>query len=327
MTSEPQTTHIASDLDFLECPNTGESLMLSGEGNLVSANGGRAYPVRDGVACLTTDASIAASADDTAARNVREYYDDKGWQADNKGVFDDTRAFLDTRDAPLRYTHKCISRLSKYFRAGGRYLLDAGSGPITHSAYLDYSENFGHRVCVDFSLSALQIAKLKLGNSGIYIQGDLTNIPIKTGSIDAVTCNHVIYHIPAEKQAAVFQELWRIVRPGGVAVIVYAWQRAPIAGALRRIAKLIAGDGRATKTERPELYFFAHSLGWFRSQQWPFRYKIDTFRVVDNDFMMKYVGDGWFGRVMLQCFYGLQLLLPEFCGKFGAYPAIVIYKD
>jgi SAM-dependent methyltransferase len=311
MATELQATTIESDRD-------------PGEGNWSPQKAG----VYDGVASSATDATIIeASAGATVALNVREYYDDKGWKADDKGVFDDTRAFLDTREASLEYTHKCISRLNKYFKSGGRYLVDAGSGPIAHRAYLDYSEHFAHRVCVDFSLPALRIARSRLGDSGIYIQGDLTNIPIKTGSIDAITCNHVIYHIPAEKQSAVFRELWRIMRPGGVAVIVYAWPWAPIAGALRRVAKMLAGDGRPAQITRPDLYFFAHSLNWFRSQEWPFRYKLDTFRIIDNDFMMKYIGDGWFGQAMLRCFYGLQVLLPGFCGKFGAYPAIVIYKD
>ncbi len=277
--------------------------------------------------CFVSDLTEIEQSGTDAARNVREYYDAKGWEVDDKGLFDDTRIFVDTREVPLEYTHKCIRRLNKYFRGGGRHLVDAGSGPIAHEEYLQYSDHFGHRVCVDFSFPALRQAKLKLGDKGICLQGDLTNIPIKTGSVDAVTCNHVIYHIPAESQAEVFRELWRILRPGGVAVAVYSWKRAPIAGALRRVSRLFMGDGRPVAAAPFNIFFAAHTLEWFRSQQWPFRYKIDTFRIVDNDFMKRYIGNGWFGRAVLRGFYGLQVAFPGFCGKYGAYPAIVIYKD
>jgi SAM-dependent methyltransferase len=313
------------DLELLQCPSSKTPLHLEGDTNLVSADGRHVYPVRQGVACFVPD---LATTEPDAARDVRDYYGAKGWEADENGLFDDTRVFVDTREVPLEYTHRCIARLNKYFRQGGRHLVDAGSGPIAHEAYLQYSEAFESRVCLDFSFPALRQAKLKLGQKAVCLQGDLTNIPIRTGSVDAVTCNHVIYHIPLESQAAVFRELWRILKPGGVAVAVYAWKRAPIAGGLRRLAKLLMGNSRPAATA-PEvnLFFAAHTLEWFLSQNWPFRYRIDTFRIVDNDFMRSYIGDGWLGRVVLRGFYALQVLLPGFCGKYGAYPAIVIYKD
>ena len=317
---------VKNDLAMLQCPITKTPLHWSEQGDLVSAEG-YIYPVRNGVACFASGTVPVEDGNADVARNVREYYDAQGWEANDEGVFDDTRAFVDTRAVPLAYTHKCIARLNRYFEKGGRYLVDAGSGPITHHEYLQYSERFTHRVCIDFSLSALRHAKLKLGDKGICLQGDLTNIPIRTGAVDAVTCNHVLYHIPADCQAAVIRELWRILRPGGVAVVVYAWNHAPIAGALRRIAKLFKGDGRSPGTAPVDLFFAAHSPEWFRSQKWPFRYEFDSFRIIDNDFMKRYIGNDWFGCLVLRGFYTLQTLFPKFCGQYGAYPAIIIYKD
>ena len=130
-------------------------------------------------------------------------------------------------EVPLSFSRKCIRRLNTHFQRGGRFLLDAGSGPIAHEEYLEFGTNFERRVCVDLSAEALRVARSKLGARGVYLQADLTNLPIQTGSIDAVTCNHVIYQIPENQQAAVFKELWRVLKPGGVAVIVYG-------GAIRR---------------------------------------------------------------------------------------------
>jgi SAM-dependent methyltransferase len=326
MSPELHHAGVESDVEMLQCPISKTSLHRSAEGDLVSADGRYVYPVRNGVACFVSGTAPVEDGSANAAKDVRDYYDAKGWEANDDGLFEDTRAFVDTRAIPLEYTQKCIKRLNKYFERGGRYLVDAGSGPIAHHEYLQYSKRFTHRVCVDFSFPALRQAKLRLGDKGICIQGDLINIPIKTGSVDAVTCNHVIYHIPAENQAAVIRELCRILRPGGVAVIVYAWSRAPIAGGLRRLAKLFRGNGRSPAAA-PELFFAAHSPEWFQSQKWPFRYELDTFRIIDNDFMKRYIDDNWFGSLVLRGFYTFQTLFPKFCGKYGAYPAIVIYKD
>jgi SAM-dependent methyltransferase len=283
--------------------------------------------VRDGIVCFVPDITRAEHSDMNPASKVRSYYEKEGWTADEDGVFADTRAFVDVRKASWQYTRKCIQRLNKYFKNGGRYILDAGSGPIPDDELLEYGAQFRRRVCIDLSVPALRIAKSKLGDKGICLQSDLTNIPIKTGSIDAVTCNHVIYHIPAEKQAAAFRELWRVLRPGGVGVIVYAWQGSPIAWGLRQVGRLFSGDRRSGEAVLPDLYYHAYSLDWFRSQQWPFRYRIDTFRIVDNEFMRRYISDSWLGRMSLQNFFALQLLFPGFCGKYGAFPAIVIFKD
>jgi ubiquinone/menaquinone biosynthesis C-methylase UbiE len=283
--------------------------------------------VNDDIVCFALDIISAEDSDGSRARNVYEYYEEEGWAADEDNVFSDTKAFVDLRTASWQYTNKCIQRLNKYFTNGGRYILDAGSGPIPHNELLEYSAQFRRRVCIDLSVPALRIAKSKLGDKGICLQADLTNIPIKTGSIDAVTCNHVIYHIPAEKQAAVFRELWRVLQPGGVGVVVYAWQRSPIAWGLRQVGRLLIGDRRSGETVLPDLYYHTYSFHWFRSQKWPFRYRIDTFRIVDNEFMRRYISDSWLGRTILQIFFTLQLLFPGFCGKYGAYPAIVIFKD
>lgn len=34
-------------------------------------------------------------------------------------------------------------------------------------------------------------------------------------------CYHVIYQLPPELQAKAFSEIWRVLKPGGVAVVVY----------------------------------------------------------------------------------------------------------
>ena len=51
----------------------------------------------------------------------------------------------------------------------GRFLLDAGSGPVQYDEYLTYSQDYRYRVCMDLSVVALQEARKRLGEKGIYV--------------------------------------------------------------------------------------------------------------------------------------------------------------
>ena len=310
-------------LEILRCPRTGTALQLDGA-HLVTAGSALSYPVIDDVAHFLDDQSRPSE--------TRSFYEQEGWKRTSDGVFGDTRAFVDTREVPLSFSRKCIRRLGTHFQHGGRFLLDAGSGPIAHDEYLEWGAGFERRVCVDLSAGALQVARSKLGERGVYLQADLTSLPIQTGSVDAVTCNHVIYQIPADQQADVFKELWRVLKPGGVAVIVYWWRDTPLQWRLERLARIFAGRASSHESDKPSDVagapsHFPHSLQWFETQDWPFRYEIEPFRVIGNPFMRTYVSDDWRGRLFLEAIFALQQIAPSYCGRYGQMPAIVLRKD
>ena len=312
-------------VEILRCPGTGSDLKLDGA-RLVSADGS-SFPVVDGIVRFLADQQPVEGAD-----TVRSFYEEEGWKSDADGVFGDTRAFVDTRKVPFAFTHRCLCRLNTHFKRGGRFLLDAGSGPIAHKELLDFGEHFDQRVCVDLSAEALMVARSKLGDRGVYLQADLKCLPIQTASVDAITCNHVIYQIPEDQQAAVFRELWRALKPGGIAVIIYWWRDTPLQWRLERLARLFVGSGDTAESDKtvtvntaPDL--FQLSLQWFESQDWPFRYKIEPFRVIGNGFMRSYVSDGPAGKLFLEGVYALQQIAPSYCGRYGQMPAIVLRKD
>lgn len=309
--------------EILRCPRSQTTLRFDGA-RLVSADGTSSYPVIDEIAHFLDDQSNPSQ--------TRSFYEGEGWKQTSDGAFGDTRAFVDTRDVPLAFSRKCIRRLGTHFQRGGQYLLDAGSGPIAHEEYLEWGARFERRVCVDLSAGALQVARSKLGERGVYLQADLTSLPIQTGSVDAVTCNHVIYQIPADQQAAVFKELWRVLKPGGVAVIVYWWRDTPLQWRLERLARMFVRPRGTEESGKPSTVastpsHFPHSLQWFEKQDWPFRYEIEPFRVIGNSFMRSYVNDGWAGRLFLEGIYALQQIAPSYCGRYGQMPAIVLRKD
>ncbi len=313
-------------IEILRCPSTQRDLQWGGGDALVAAGGGPANRYLDGVARLLPASSGALDAE--AVGETQDFYEESGWQADNQGLLGETKAFVDTRSASLEYTRKCIARLGKYFSKGGKYLLDAGCGALPHDELLAYGANFEQRICVDLSASALRAARAKLGDRGVYVQGDITNLPLKTGSVDAVTCNHVIYQLPAELQAAAMLEIWRVLKPGGVAVVVSLWQYAPLVPRLETLAKLVAfkpagaerDDGYDAHTE---LVHNPQSRPAFQAHPWPFRYRIDSFRLVDNHFMRR-LSDDWRGALFLKGLFALQQVASGFCGLYGAMPAIII---
>ncbi|MEQ1785222.1 MAG: class I SAM-dependent methyltransferase, partial [Hyphomonadaceae bacterium] len=248
---------------------------------------------------------------------------------DEAGVFAETRAFSDTRTLAQNFTNRCTKRMGRHFKTGGKYLLDAGSGPIPYEELLRYGDTFEKRVCVDLSVKGLWAAKQKLGDRGIYLQGDLTNLPLKTGSMDAVTCNHVIYQIPPEHQVAAWLELWRVLKPGGTAVIVYFSPNPRLSWRLEKAAKLLFGDLTEQNTAPPsddELPHHVMPLSWFKDRTWPFTYTLDSFRPVSQSFMRDRLPNDWRGRAFLNALYAFQAVAPQFCAKYGTVPAFVIRK-
>lgn len=313
-------------VDVLRCPATGEKLAWSGSDLLKTASGVQ-YPCQGGVICLLPDIDRQPHSEHAS---IRDFYQNEGWEEDDEGQFSDTKAFVDTRAAPINYTRKCIKRLARHFRNGGEYILDAGSGPIAHPELIEYSRAFRKRVCVDLSAQALRRAHQKLGDHGVYLQGDLTKLPLQDNSMDAITCNHVIYQLPDDLQIKAMLELWRVLKPGGLAVVVYWWwPYSALAWRIERVAKAL-GWGKVqlgdASSDKPELFHRPHERSWFEARGWPFQYSYDSFRVIDNPFMRRYVPDDWRGAAFLQILYQLQVIAPAFCGKHGAIPAILIRK-
>jgi hypothetical protein len=62
-------------------------------------------------------------------RQVREFYDQVGWQEASDGFYQNA-SYEDLRPVAQEYIHNCHLRVLRHLNPTGRFLLDAGSGPI-----------------------------------------------------------------------------------------------------------------------------------------------------------------------------------------------------
>jgi hypothetical protein len=327
------------------------------------------YPIRDNVFMLLSNFAIvnetereryAAQLTPFATLALMRFYDQIGWKRTASGVFHDADINEDFRAVSRRYIHDCHLRVNDYLPPRGRYILDIASGPIQYDEYLTYSKNFAKRICCDVSFEALRAAASRIGDNGIFIQCDITNIPLKDGAVDGFVCLHTIYHVPGEKQILAFRELERVTRKGGAGVVVYSWADnswgSKLAAPWRAIVAAPAQLRSALHPFVPEAVlrwrrrrrgfivldkaapaarvqaasqhcFHAHSYRWYKqnvaaSGNWSLR----AWRSVGLKVLKEMVPNSAFGALLLGLLYHFENLCPALLGRVGQYPMFVFRK-
>jgi ubiquinone/menaquinone biosynthesis C-methylase UbiE/uncharacterized protein YbaR (Trm112 family) len=325
---------------------------------LINEEGSLAYRVDDGIlimlpisALATQPSAIAKYGNTHRAEKVaiQSFYDSIGWKRDEKGDFEDAVIWEDLRPVSADYLHKCHLRVNRYLKPTGNYLLDVASGPVQYDDYLSYSKNYTRRICMDLSIQALREARRKVGEKGVYILGDITNIPLRSDSLDAVLSLHTIYHVPQDVQAKAFEELYRVLKPGRRGAIVYTFTEPPLERAGRiparlwnkarhsfpaRVVKRLLGrkPGPSPAKRRKDdsagapFYFKAHPLEWFQSRTWSFPIDIVVWRSINVAFMRTYVHPGRMGKLLLAMIYRLEEMFPRYTGRKGPYPMFLLRK-
>ncbi|MDZ7695441.1 MAG: class I SAM-dependent methyltransferase [Deltaproteobacteria bacterium] len=169
---------------------------------------------------------------------AKDFYDSFGWDEEG-GNTQDANLWEDLRPSAKNYVSKCRRRVLKYIPESGKYMLDAASGPIQFSEYLEYSENCEKRYCVDISKKALEKAKMKIQEHGEYFNCDLINLPFKDDVFDCAISLHTIYHIDKTQQEKAVRELIRVIKPNQNVIIVYANSLRPLSVLLKPFILLI----------------------------------------------------------------------------------------
>src|SRR5271166_5406994 len=157
--------------------------------------------------------------------NTREFYDRVGWiRAPDGAQLEDLNLFGVKEDGPIReemWAHY-LHRIQGVLRSAGDSLnlLECGCGGNPIVRMLRDGDRY---TGADFSTTGLVEADQSLrawGGTYRLQEADICRLPFSDGEFDAVYCSHVLYHIDnAAGQAAALEEMARVLRPGGVAVL------------------------------------------------------------------------------------------------------------
>ncbi|MBI9049620.1 MAG: class I SAM-dependent methyltransferase [Anaerolineaceae bacterium] len=285
---------------------------------------------------------------ETEVKNqVRQFYNKVGWQMLSDGFYQNAR-YEDLRPVSKEYIHRCHMRINRHIHQTGRFLLDAGSGPVQYPEYLTYSEGYQFRVCVDISIVALQEARQRVADRGLYVVADVAHLPFKEDVFDAEVSLHTLHHLPAEDKKPAYLELYRVLAPGKTAAVVNGWTES---GLMRssfwyvRLMEIIGiwiaeKRGKQEKKQKEKkantsvkekeptgTYIQKLSPEWMRAELSELiSYQVWVWRSVNVRFLRAIFHRPLAGKFFLRVLYQLEELAPHFFGKHGQYPLIVISK-
>ncbi len=271
-----------------------------------------------------------------AKQQVRDFYDEIGWASDGEGLFQNSR-YEDLRPVSREYIHNCHLRVNRYIARSGKYLLDAGSGPVQWPEYLTYSEGFDFRVCADISSAALRAARTRLGKHGLYVVADIANLPFSPNAFDAVVSIHAIHHLPLLEHKRAYLELVRVLKANRTGAVINGWYRPllmRVAEPLMRLGRWLVGRGCKKKkdwsVEEDPAGTFVQKMtpGWLRKElAGRVNIEIYPWRSLSPRFMRWFIRGNSGGRMLLRVVFWLEDRFPRFFGESGQYPLIVIHKS
>ena len=273
-------------------------------------------------------------------RRVFEYYNEINYKIrDSLKIYEDSPKWVDFRNVSAKYMHNSFTKASRFYSPKGKYFLDIASGPIGLPEYMTLSNGYEYRICVDISVNALIQAKInieKAGKRGIYICGDITNIPLCDNSVDTVLSQHTLYHVPKDDQKTAVEEMYRVAKADSRIVIIYSWfyhswfmNITLNIVQVYRILRHFAGKIYVSMLKsKPRLYFYPHSPKWFkRSFRFSKNIEFYCWRSTNKYFMNLYIHRWLFGRQILDTLTKIEDRYSKFMSRFGEYPAIVITKE
>jgi ubiquinone/menaquinone biosynthesis C-methylase UbiE/uncharacterized protein YbaR (Trm112 family) len=298
----------------------------------------RFYPIVEGVICLLPQESAGALHENV--KGVKAFYEEFGWKKDEAGRYHDSALFIEQKTAAEEYYISTMQRTARFLEPQGRYLLDVASGPVFQPENQALSATFEKRICVDITFRALLEARRNIGDEkGIFIQGDITNLPLADGVCDNAMSVHTLYHVPQELQQTAVTELARVCKPGSNVVILYNWAwhswlmnmlllPIRIVKAFKRVYRYLTVPA-AERWLSGGLYFYPHPPAWFEhlGKQLGLRVSFASLTSVHQDFVKYYVHDGFGGASLLRWVKRMEERYPAYLGRHGAFGFIVMKKE
>lgn len=256
---------------------------------------------------------------DRAEKNVAEFYANEGWTV-NHGVTEDARRWEDLREHTAEYVSRCRMRTMRFIPRAGENILDMASGPIQYPEYLEFSKNFAKRFCVDLSASALALAKARIGDHGVFMQGSFFDMEFADDFFDCSISLHTIYHMDKDRQEEAVRKLIRITKRGQPVIIVYSNPNTLFSRAKRALR---GGNPAAAGAD---IYFHPHPIEWWHRFSDVASVSIHPWRAFAANAQRRMIPDNALGRLMLRMVFKLEERFPKFFVNHFQYPMIVLTK-
>ena len=283
----------------------------------------------------------ADAVDGSVLDSVKRWYDEFGWQLNDRGIYNDTAMFSQVSSRAHGF-YELSSHLTLLNRLpGGKFILDAASGPIAHREKLAYSWFYKYHVCVDISLTALREADAKLGARGFCCMADICHLPFRDGVFDGAVSGYTVQHIDSSNQATAIAELYRVLGPGAHLCLLSQIDSTRIHHALVRTLKGIrkvfrplgnnASHNRSSdeisNTAAPPhgLYFYGRNLAWWRkvASGLADSYSIEGIRIFSKEEFESLFGNS---RRAAEAVRALETLFPGIAARLCAYILLDLTK-
>jgi len=287
--------------------------------------------------------------DEELKQQVRTFYDQVGWKLESDGFYQNAR-YEDLRPVSQEYIEKCHLRINRHLIRPGKYLLDAGSGPIQYPAYLTYMDGYQYRVCVDISIVALKEARTRIADRGLFVVADVANLPFKSDVFDGIVTLHTLHHLKIAEQRKAYRSLCRVLATGRNLVLVNGWTESSLmknwfwlvkwmeylTGLINKIAGKKA-DQVQKQPSKPDdknnalpkstgTFIEKLTADWLRRELADLNFHIFVWRSVSVRFLRAVIHPKLAGKFWLRLLYKLEEKNPEYYGVNGQYPLIVIKK-
>jgi SAM-dependent methyltransferase/uncharacterized protein YbaR (Trm112 family) len=281
-------------------------------------------------------------ADSSILESVKSWYDEFGWQRNESGIYNDTAMFSQVTLTAHGF-YELSSHLSLLNRlSGGKFVLDAASGPIANPGMLAYSWFYRYHVCVDVSLTALREAEAKLAGKGFCCKADICRLPFRDGVFDGAVSGYTIQHIADSRQARAVEELYRVLKPGARLCVISGVTRTrahralvrAVRGIIRALRLLPAHSSLGGEQSRRlsgspapphELYSYMHDLAWWHKHARTLTntYSVEGLRLFNKAEFESLFGDS---RPAAKAVRALETLFPKTAARMCAYILVDLCK-